>query len=76
MAVMRIHNRFGGIVTFKEHIGSGDYRGIPFDLAVTTAPDGTLTGMPVVTFGEATVTFDLEDVLEQAYACAFYGDES
>lgn len=46
------------------------------DYMYTTAPDGTLTGMPVVTFGEATVTFDLEDVLEQAYAFAFYGDES
>ena len=73
---MRIHDRSGGTITFREHIGSGVYRDVPFDLAVTAAPDGTLTGMPVVTFGEATVTFDLEDVLEQAYAFAFYGDES
>ena len=73
---MRIHDRFGGVVTFKEHIGSGDYRGIPFDLAVTTAPDGTLTGMPVVTFGDVTVTFDLVDVVGQAYDFAFQGDES
>lgn len=73
---MRIHDRFGGIVTFKEHIGSGNYRGVPFDLAVTAAPDGTLTGMPVVTFDDVTVTFDLVDVVGQAYDFAFQGDES
>lgn len=73
---MRIHDRSGGIITFREYIGSGAYRDVPFDLAVTAAPDGTLTGMPVVTFGDVTVTFDLEDVVGQAYDFALQGDES
>lgn len=73
---MRIHDRSGGTITFREHIGSGDYRGVPFDLAVTMAPNGTLTGMPVVTFDDVTVTFDLVDVVGQAYDFAFREDES
>ena len=73
---MRIHDRSGGTITFRAHVGSGVYRDVPFDLAVTAAPDGTLMGMPVVTFGDVTVTFDLEDVVSQAYAFAFQRDES
>lgn len=73
---MRIHDRSGGTITFRAHVGSGVYRDVPFDLAVTTTFDGTLTGMPVVTFGDVTVTFDLEDVVSQAYAFASQGDES
>ena len=68
---MRIHDRSGGTITFRTHVGSGVYRGVPFDLAVTAAPDGTLTGMPVVTFGDVTVTFDLKDVVGHAYDFAF-----
>lgn len=73
---MKIHRKSDDIITFRSYVRSGDYRDIPFDLAVTSMPDGTLLGMPVVTFGDVTVVFDLEDVISQAYDFAFQKDES
>lgn len=73
---MKIHHKSDETITFRAHVGSGDYRNIPFDLSVTSMPDGTLMGMPVVTFGDVTVVFDLEDVVSQAYHFAFSKDES
>ncbi len=71
---MKIHRKSDDVITFRSHVGNGDYRNTPFDLAVTAMPDGTLLGMPVVTFGDTTVVFDLEDVVSQAYDFAFPKD--
>ena len=70
---MQKHDNTGGIIAFREHVGSGDYKGVGFKLGIACSPDGTLLGLPVVTFDDernTTVTFELEDILPQAFEFA------
>lgn len=65
---MRYHGKDGGIITFRYHVGSGEYRGHRYKLAVASTPAGDLLGMPVVSWDDgSTVTFELDDVIPKAY---------
>ena len=72
---MKVHDKSGGVITFRAFVGSGEFMGEPFDLCVSTLPDGTLTGMPIIDFKDASVTFELEDLLPKAYMAAFGKEE-
>lgn len=64
--------RKSGSISFAQYVGDGNYKGHPFRLSVTTAPDGTLLGLPRFTFkgSPITVTFELSDLLPMAIKAA------
>ena len=65
---MRYHGKDGGIITFRYHVGGGEYRGHCYKLAVASTPAGDLLGMPVVSWDDgSTVTFELDDVIPKAF---------
>lgn len=71
---MKKHDNRGGIITFRYFVGDGTYLEMPFKLSVSMMPDGQITGMPVIDFGDdhgTTVTFDMEDIIKPAYQFAF-----
>lgn len=71
---MRKHDNDGGVITFRYFVGDGTYRGITFELSVSMMPDGPITGMPIVSFGDdkgTTVTFEIDDIVKPAYEFAF-----
>ena len=73
---MKIHDNNGGTITFRAFVGSGEFSGMSFDLCVTTLPDGTLTGLPIIDFKDesrTSVTFELDDIVPAAYEFAFGG---
>lgn len=68
------HDKNGGTITFRLFIGSGEYKGLPFDLCVTTTPAGNVTGLPIIDFKDenrTSVTFELEELVVRAYEFAF-----
>ena len=69
---MKTHDKSGGTITFRHHVGRGTYSGHEFELGVTCAPEGTILGTPVVVWdNDTTVTFELEDIVPTAYEKAF-----
>ena len=65
---MNVHGKNGGLITFRAHIGSGEYKGHEFKLGVATTPAGDLLGLPVVSWDNGTtVTFEMEDLILKAY---------
>ena len=71
---MKVHDNSGEVITFRAFVGSGEFRGMSFDLCVSAMPDGTLTGLPIIDFKDensTSVTFELEDLLPKAYMAAF-----
>ena len=65
---MKYHDERGGFITFRVAIGNGKYKGHKFELAVSRGVDGTILGMPVVTWDDgSTVTFELDDVIPHAF---------
>ena len=70
---MNIHTNKGGTILFHMHVGSGNAYGHDFTLGVTTVPDGTVLGMPMIRFDDddcTTVTFELSDLLPMAMKAA------
>lgn len=70
---MKIHNKHGGVVTFRHHVGDGEINGLRFTLGVSMAGDGTLLGMPVFAFDDperTIVTLELSDLLPLAIKAA------
>ena len=58
----------GGVITFRVHVGNGEYKGHEFRLGVATTPAGDLLGLPVVSWDDGiTVTFEMEDLIPKAY---------
>lgn len=75
---MKVHDNSGGTIAFRAFVGSGEFRGMSFDLCVSALPDGTLTGLPIIDFKDensTSVTFELEDLLPKAYMAAFGKEE-
>lgn len=69
---MKVHGREGGTITFRAHVGGGEYRGHGFEFATATTPAGDLLGLPVVSWDDGTtVTFEMEDLIPQAYGLVF-----
>lgn len=58
-------------IIFRSYVGYGSYKGVDFELSITSHPDGTLTGMPVVTVdpdGEGRqVVFEMGDIIPRAF---------
>jgi hypothetical protein len=65
---MKVHGKDGGTITFRAHVGSGEYKGHGFKLGVATTPAGDLLGLPVVSWDDGTtVIFEMEDLIPKAY---------
>ena len=71
---MRTNNTQGTVGVFRMRIGTGMHKGIEFDYCITTAPDGTLLGMLVVTIKQdgkrKDVVFELDDIITKAFEFA------
>ena len=69
---MKYHDKNGGTITFRAHVGNGEYKGHGFNLGITTNGCGDLLGMPVISWDDGTtITFELDDIIPKAYECAF-----
>lgn len=58
---MKKHDRNVEIISFREHIGTGSYKGHEFEFGYSLN-----SGMPVISFydlNKTTITFELEDLL-------------
>ena len=65
---MKVHGKDGGTITFRVHVGNGEYKGHGFELGVATTSAGDLLGLPVVSWDDGTtVTFEMEDLIPKAY---------
>lgn len=65
---MKVHGKNGCVITFRAHVGSGEYKGHEFELGVAITPAGDLLGLPVVSWDDGTtVTFEMEDLIPKAY---------
>ena len=65
---MKVHGKNGGFITFRVHVGSGEYEGHEFKLGIATTAAGDLLGLPVVSWDDGTtVTFEMEDLIPKAY---------
>lgn len=71
---MKINKAGGTVGVFRTYVGNGTYKGIEFEYCITSAPDGTLLGMPVVTIKHdgkrKDVVFELEDIIPKAFEFA------
>lgn len=66
--MMKVHGKNSGTITFRVHVGNGEYKGNEFELGVATTPAGDLLGLPVVSWDDGTtVTFEIEDLIPKAY---------
>lgn len=64
---MKVYGKNDDTITFRAHVGSGEYKGHEFKLGVVTTPAGDLLGLPVVSWDDGTTTtFEIE-VLPKAY---------
>ena len=76
---MRVHAHDSDEIVFREHVGTGTYRGVEFRYSIARSPAGTLIGLPVVEFdgGQAPmVVVELGDILPLAYRAAFEEKET
>lgn len=75
---MRVHDKSESVITFRQHVGSGAYQGVAFDLGIATDHAGDLLGLPVISFDDGrdtTVILELDDLLPMAWLAARGGDE-